>query len=560
MDEFESKPKDRPRKSTWLVVVLIILVLLLGGYLVYQNYGSQILDKLLGKQGQAGSSGSASTNSSAKTIGQSSVDKVTDEGVTWQTPEKLGDLGLFNKNDSFEGLAGYNGTVYYKVGTTSTGGEIIVAASDPYSMGDVDIHRIIKRDGKYYLLSKNSSIAEYQSYTASYQLTDDPTFVFKSLSPEKAFTKGETELVYQFDGAIDSQKGYSVATKIGDTKWGDLMVEQGADAGNSGGVVKVSRYYVKMNDSTRAYYLPRPSFLKDDKTFNATFTSSDKASLTFEKMKTSGCGGGSGSFPLITQASALTGKTEIAKTAKGGKLYTFTDLNNALIKFAYEVYTAGTTEGVKSKADFAQNYGIVIWVDDYNNAILYSNSSYVLPVECGKPVIYLYPTHDTQVTVKVGASITKSEPAYGEGWKVLAKTDGSIITNHIKYDSLFWEGFGWGPYPEVKSGIVVEKSKVAETITENLTQIGLNQKEISDFKDFWLPKMPDTKLVRLTWFLNADMDKLAPLAISPKPDSLIRVFLDYAGSNEPISIALQVLPKMPRIGFTAVEWGGLLRK
>ena len=74
-----------------------------------------------------------------------------------------------------------------------------------------------------------------------------------------------------------------------------------------------------------------------------------------------------------------------------------------------------------------------------------------------------------------------------------------------------------------------------------------------------MTKLPDSKYVRLSWLTNKDMDKLAPLSISPKPQSVIRVFLDFSGLNAKSDLKPQVLPKFTRSGFTAVEWGGLLK-
>jgi hypothetical protein len=117
---------------------------------------------------------------------------------------------------------------------------------------------------------------------------------------------------------------------------------------------------------------------------------------------------------------------------------------------------------------------------------------------------------------------------------------------------------GFGSYPAINEGTIVESSKVKSTIESQLTYIGLNKTEISDFLEFWMPKMPSKKFVRLTWLQNKEMDKLAPLSISPKPDNIIRVFLDFEGLDSSIAIKSQNLIRGERNGFTAVEWGGLL--
>ena len=61
-----------------------------------------------------------------------------------------------------------------------------------------------------------------------------------------------------------------------------------------------------------------------------------------------------------------------------------------------------------------------------------------------KPVIYLYPESQTDVTVTLdyAGTLTTTYPAYHSGWEVTAFPDGTLI-NHAdgkEYSYLFWEG------------------------------------------------------------------------------------------------------------------------
>lgn len=56
------------------------------------------------------------------------------------------------------------------------------------------------------------------------------------------------------------------------------------------------------------------------------------------------------------------------------------------------------------------------------------------------------------------------------------------------------------------------------------------------------------------------MNILAPLRVNPNPTTVIRVFLDAKGLDTPITLTPQTFTKPERVGFTLVEWGGLLRK
>jgi hypothetical protein len=104
---------------------------------------------------------------------------------------------------------------------------------------------------------------------------------------------------------------------------------------------------------------------------------------------------------------------------------------------------------------------------------------------------------------------------------------------------------------------MIPRAQAVDTIKAQLAQQGLTAKESSDFLAYWSDKIPEQPYIRLTWFTTSQINELAPLHISPKPDTLIRVFLDMQGYNEPITLPSQHLQAVSRNGFTAVEWGGL---
>jgi len=99
------------------------------------------------------------------------------------------------------------------------------------------------------------------------------------------------------------------------------------------------------------------------------------------------------------------------------------------------------------------------------------------------------------------------------------------------------------------------------TLNEKLSQLGLISKEISDFKEFWLPKMlAENKPYYFVTFVSRQViDKLAPLSISPQPDTIIRVLMDYRGLDQYENVPGFDIKTPERKGFTAVEWGGVLK-
>ena len=68
-----------------------------------------------------------------------------------------------------------------------------------------------------------------------------------------------------------------------------------------------------------------------------------------------------------------------------------------------------------------------------NNNQNSSNNSYNrMPhrtIDVKKPIIYLYPTEETELTVKLGKqeNLLYTYPKYEEGWKIIAKPNGDLI-------------------------------------------------------------------------------------------------------------------------------------
>ncbi|MCX6810379.1 MAG: hypothetical protein NTY30_01410 [Candidatus Berkelbacteria bacterium] len=572
--EDEEKKEERPEEKTaseqivlptkkkpnllWLWILIAVIVAA-GGTAAFAYRGA-IKDKFWPKKTET-----ASTSTATTTTPTTSSIKIVDDGITWLNLRvKLADLGLFKGSaHSADDIGdGYVGTDYYKVATTTDGGEIILAIAKVSGMGTFDdFHHFLKKAGVYYWLSENSdAVGGDGGYYARTNSDINGTLSIKSLQLDKTLTKGTTKLTQDTSASRGDAfvAATTVGTKIEETKWGDIYLLKGTDIDKSNGDAKVAQYYILRNDGIRMIYHPEPTFRNDDGTLNITWSNAAGKDQKFSQIKTSGCGGAGGSFPIVLDTESLKTKTEVG-SASGSKVYTVS-ADSTLAEFAYQIYLMDGMTGKASKATMMADLGLIVLQDGYGNWEGYLNDKYAPAVECGKPVIYLYPTKSEQVSVKVGADITKSDPAYNSGWKVVASPSGLLTTDNGLRDSLFWEGTGWGQYPAITSGTVVESAKVSETITSQLGAMGLNAKEIADFKDFWMAKMPTTPYTRLTWLTTEQMNTLAPLAVSPKPDTMIRVFLDFSGQQtSATNLVPQVLPHYQRNGFTLVEWGGLLR-
>ncbi len=222
----------------------------------------------------------------------------------------------------------------------------------------------------------------------------------------------------------------------------------------------------------------------------------------------------------------------------------------------------------KSKYTYAQFlalHPLLYWKDALGRWVQFRNARVAVAAEMCKPVIYLYPTKDTNLKIEVAPNggLTKTIPEYGNGWEVTAHPTGKITdrkTGQI-YDYLFWEGIGM-QYPNPTEGFVVATKDLSTFFDATLPKLGLVGKEIVDFKEYWVARLQNTgKPYALVSFMDPlDFAALAPVAITgQQPTSTIRVMMTAKALDEKISIPKQKLPPTPiRKGFIYAEWGGAL--
>lgn len=88
-----------------------------------------------------------------------------------------------------------------------------------------------------------------------------------------------------------------------------------------------------------------------------------------------------------------------------------------------------------------------------------------------KPVIYLYPTSQQNVSVKLAykGKITFTYPEYNDGWKVKAESDGTLIniSDNKEYSYLYWEGVSDNKW-DMSKGFVVNGKDTGKFLQEKL--------------------------------------------------------------------------------------------
>ena len=174
-----------------------------------------------------------------------------------------------------------------------------------------------------------------------------------------------------------------------------------------------------------------------------------------------------------------------------------------------------------------------------------------------KPVIYLYPEEETEVSVALTLTgeLTCTYPTYKDGWRVTASPDGTLTdAKGQTYNYLYWEG-ETGVEFDFSEGFCVKGEETAAFLEAALAKLGLTRREANEFIVYWLPLMEQNPY-NIISFQTQNYTDAAKLTVSPTPDTVLRVFMAWKGTEEFMELTEQELTVPERVGFTVVEWGG----
>ena len=194
-----------------------------------------------------------------------------------------------------------------------------------------------------------------------------------------------------------------------------------------------------------------------------------------------------------------------------------------------------------------------------------SNKQQDYPDVVLKPIIYLYPESEAEIEITLGAPdrLTTTYPKYQDGWRVIARPDGTLTdlkTGRELY-SLYWEGIR-NYTPDLSEGFIVKGEDSATFLEEKLDYLGLNAKESEEFIVYWLPKLESSPYNLIKFESKETVEHDMPIIVTENgkertPDTLIRVRMVYKPLEYSIDVTEQQLHPAPtRHGFTIVEWGG----
>ncbi|MCA9391992.1 hypothetical protein KC614_02195 [candidate division WWE3 bacterium] len=259
-------------------------------------------------------------------------------------------------------------------------------------------------------------------------------------------------------------------------------------------------------------------------------------------------------------------------TSDGDNIYQLIDSANDEYtnKLYNEDYIAGSTytynyytdddETPYTFEEFLTHHPVMYWKDPFGRYIKFFNENFILIGGCAKPAIYLYPRTKTDVDVNVipNGELTFSYPPIKDGWHVVATPSGDLYdrTTNEHYDYLWWSSFASSLHVP-NGGVSIAKDDIHKYLDDVLSRMSLNDKEINNFNEYWVPKLQslDSDYVYINFLFNNEVNQIGKLNISPTPDNVIRVFMLYKAAERSYNNERE-FPKNVRDGFTAVEWGG----
>lgn len=215
-----------------------------------------------------------------------------------------------------------------------------------------------------------------------------------------------------------------------------------------------------------------------------------------------------------------------------------------------------TNLSVDTKIDFRNCYT----KSEINNLKKYNSTYNPTNIVSDKPIIYLYPTKETEISVKLlkKENITYSYPKYKDKWKVLAQPNGNLqdLSTGRNLYALYYENNNTKNFKVEKDGFIVKGKDTIKFLEEKLAVLGLSEREAEEFIIYWLPKLESNKYNYIRFATQDEINENMPIEINPNSDTIIRVLMTFKKLDNPINIQEQQLKTPNRTGYTVVEWGG----
>lgn len=499
------------------------------------------------------------------------------QNFSWQKPEKIPNFGLVVNEFSECDGPGCNffsekDSSYYRVASFSyqqqpsdqqRTGEIILLPLNRSGFGGYNFGEFyfVNFNGSLTLLAKNSAVLDNADGLNKIKFLVDKNLSLpqNNLIPKELNVTGKQKLY--LEGNTD------MSLFLGDIQVGGIKREKVAYFENKD-IWNCGDFFVTFTNNIEGIQ-PIKYSIKLPNVFNLNNGQKENVAAYDSKRET-GCGG-RGGLKVLTEEKVNESRFQRIGTADDGNaIFKYENIGEGSAVSEFYKNYKGYMENINSPTSltyekFLSTNPIIVMKDGFGRYIEFIKSEYFFSMaECGKPVIYLYPTKETKVNVQVkpNGGLTKVDPFYPtDGWLVNAKPNGDLtnISDSQNYPYLFWEGNAYD-MKVPNEGFVLRRAGVKNDMTKLLAKLGLNEKETADFLEFWQSKLEEKPYVFVTFVAQTDFDKVAPLNISPRPDKVIRVFMDYQPLDFPIIVRPLKIETPVRTGFTVVEWGGRLHE
>lgn len=182
-------------------------------------------------------------------------------------------------------------------------------------------------------------------------------------------------------------------------------------------------------------------------------------------------------------------------------------------------------------------------------------------ITADKPNLYLYPTTDTPVAVRLHLRpqqrVVAADPAYPrDGWRGIAHPDGTITVHGQRAPFLFYEVSLTGAQVarfQRHTGWCLPEDGAVDAMAAILEAYGFTAREVDDFVDGWhhdLPPSPSGYAV----YPQTQVDFAAGVQLS-QPLPLHRLWLLVDDGAACTALRAPAIQSFPRHGAHAVEWG-----
>ena len=457
---------------------------------------------------------------------------------------------------------------------------LVYGGSSYKGQGSTDFIRFIKRNNEIIVLNKISSISEstkdfmkgrLNRLFPSLNIREDNEFKIAELSFPQEVVLGNFKLEYPREGITDGSRPSGLISVSKDSNNGvEIFFAKNNYAFNilrpDGSSIS---YYSTLLTSTSS-----PTLKNSFNELQDYFCNVERGGV-YAEIISSACVGGIADSDLVRLKTLPmpNGNLEVF-VLKNKNHKMLTDIYKEYLETSVDSGTVFYDDQKKSTnfdreakiiklsyEDFIKKNPLIFFKDQFGNWVKFTRKTFV-PLILAEPMIYLYPEKTTDIFVKINNDVAFSEPEYMNGWTVSANKAGEItdLRSGKKYEKLFWEGLSrLNDAPN--NGIVITKDSVEEFLRKSLVKYGLNQKEINDFVEAWMPKLNEEPYYLIGFYDTVQTNKLAPIEISPIPDTLIRVTMYFKALEDAVvSEGFEFPKEIPqRKGFTVVEWGGLIK-